>query len=167
MEFSLSFPRRGRPRRVISAAAGVLPVQAEQPARGPRCRRKARTPPTRGFRRCRRSPGKPAARTSSGGTWHLDHAHVPMRLCRTRGPLDEAGSLSLGCSASTSIHRIFNSQGSEMMVSIGSRRMDPSKEPRKVDTEAVPRGGPPDRADMPGRRFMSARIGPIVPRSSF
>ena len=45
-----------------------------------------------------RSPGKLATRTSSGCAWHLDHAHVPMRLCRTRGPLDEAGSLSLRCS---------------------------------------------------------------------
>ena len=45
-----------------------------------------------------RLPGKLTTHTSSGDAWHVNHAHVPMQLCRTRSPLDEGGSLSLGCS---------------------------------------------------------------------
>jgi len=99
-----------------------------------------------------RSPGKLTTRTSSGGAWHLDHAHVPMRLCRTRGPLDEAGSLSLGCSR---FHVDTPNFQYPRIGDDGSRSdrggWTPRKNRGKVDTEAVPRGGPPDRADMPGQ----------------
>jgi len=99
-----------------------------------------------------RSPGKLTTRTSSGGAWHLDHAHVPMRLCRTRGPLDEAGSLSPGCSR---FHVDTPNFQYPRIGDDGSRSdrggWTPRKNRGKVDTEAVPRGGPPDRADMPGQ----------------
>ncbi|HWT80467.1 MAG TPA: hypothetical protein VN648_16920, partial [Candidatus Methylomirabilis sp.] len=61
------------------------------------------------------SPGKLTTRTSSGCAWHLD-----TRTCRCGFAAHAAHSTNLaafpwGAPASTSIHRVFNSQGSEMM----------------------------------------------------
>src|SRR5271157_165950 len=111
-----------------------------------------------------RSPGKLTTRPSSGHAWHLD-----TRTCRSDFAAHAAHSTKLavfpwGAPASTSIHRVFNTQGSEMM-GLDRIEADPSKELRqgRYRSRASRRATGSCRHTS---RFMSARIGPIVPRSS-
>ena len=124
VDFSWSFPLRGRPRRgEIRSAAGALPVGARTARHGPRCRRKASTPRRRGSGRTSpRPPGKLATRKSAEGRpgtsimhIRLINVHLTWRRCHTPGLLDEDGNLSSSAPPSASIHRVFNTQESGTM----------------------------------------------------